>query len=286
MNLAKNFLKTIVGTKDTVKVRRDMQRKNIRKHLWLAQKPRRGGKMLKPVAPYVLSDEEFRIFANTIESLKTPTGHSSNLGKNIRSKKFGRLKSHDYHVLIQQLLPLALRGLLKPGPRMTVMRMCKVYRQIYTKVYNPAEFESLESDVAESLALLEMEFHPSFFDIMTHLPYHLVEELDMCGPVTARWIYPVERYMKTLKGYIRNMARPEASMAEGYLKEECLGFVTKYLQSFDVVQRCVWDAEEEYGDMEEVLEGARKPYMMSPELHDAAHQYVLKNVAAMQPLYM
>lgn len=285
MNLAKNFLKTIVGTKDSVKVRRDMQRKNIRKHLWLAQNPRRGGKMLKPAAPYVLSDEEFRIFATTIENVKTPTGHSSDLGKHIRSKKFGGLKSHDYHVLIQQLLPLALRGLLKPGPRMAVMRMCKVYRRICTKVYNPAEFESLQSDVAESMALLEMEFPPSFFDIMTHLPYHLVEELDLCGPVTARWMYPVERYMKTLKGYVRNMARPEASMAEGYVKEECLGFVTEYLQSFDVVQRRVWDAEEEYGDVEEVLEGAGKPFMMTPELRDAAHQYVLKNVAAMQPLY-
>jgi hypothetical protein len=140
--------------------------------------------------------------------------------------------------------------------------------------------------VAESLALLEIEFLPSFFDIMTHLSYHLVDELDLCGLVTARWMYPVERYMKTLKGYVWNMARLEASMAEGYLKEECLGFVTEYLQSFDVVQRHVWDAEEEYGDAEEVLEDIGKPYMMSPELRDATHQYVLKNVAAMQPLYM
>jgi hypothetical protein len=44
-------------------------------------------------------------------------------------------------------------------------------------------------------------------------------------------MYPVERYMKTLKGYVRNMAQLEASMAEGYLKDECLGFVTEYLQS-------------------------------------------------------
>jgi hypothetical protein len=29
--------------------------------------------MLKPAALYILMDEEFRIFANTIKSLKTPT---------------------------------------------------------------------------------------------------------------------------------------------------------------------------------------------------------------------
>jgi hypothetical protein len=28
---------------------------------------------------------------------------------------------------------------------------------------------------------------------------------------------------------VRNMARLEASIGEGYLKDECLGFVTEYL---------------------------------------------------------
>jgi hypothetical protein len=65
------------------------------------------------------------------------------------------------------------------------------------------------------MALLEMEFLPSFFDIMTHLPYHLVQGPDFCGPVTTRWMYPIERYMKTLKDYVRNMARPKASSAKG-----------------------------------------------------------------------
>lgn len=41
-------------------------------------------------------------------------------------------------------------------------------------------------------------------------------------------------------------------MAEGYILDECLGFVTKYLQSFKVVQWCVWDANEEEVDVGEV----------------------------------
>jgi len=57
----------------------------------------------------------------------------------------------------------------------------------------------LQNDVAISLALMEMHFPPSFFDIMTHLPYHLMDELDICGPVASRWMYPIERYMKNLK---------------------------------------------------------------------------------------
>lgn len=285
MNLAKNFLKTISGKKDSVKVRRDLQRRNIRPHLWLTPNPKNPAKMLKPAAPYVLTDAEFESFVGCIESLKTPTGYSSDLGKHLRKKNFGGLKSHDYHVLMQQIMPLALRDLMQPGPRMAVMRMSKVFRRICTKVYNPADFPSLQADVAESMALLEMEFPPSFFDIMTHHPYHLVQELDLCGPVSARWMYPIERYMKTLKSHVRNMARPEACMAEGYLKDECIGFVTEYLQSFEATDRRVWDADEEYGDAEDVLQGAGKPYVMTVVLRDLAHRYVLSNVSCMQQLY-
>jgi hypothetical protein len=117
---------------------------------------------------------------------------------------------------------------------------------------------------------------------MIHLPYHLVQELDLCGPVASRCMYLVERYMKTLKNYVKNMARLEASMAEGYLKDECIGFITEYLQRFEAVQRRVWDAEEEYGDAEEVPEGTRKPYVMTSALRDLAHQYVLTNASIMQ----
>ena len=214
--------------------------------------------MVKPTASYVITEFEFQVFVKCIESLKTPTSYSSNLGKHLRKKNFGGLKSHDYHVLMQQILPLALRDLMQVGPRMAVMRMSKVFHRICTKVYNPAEFESLEAEVAETMSLLEMEFPPSFFDIMTHLPYHLVQELDLCGPVSARWMYPIERYMKTLKNQVRNMARPEACMAEGYLKDECIGFIMEYLQSFKVTNRRIWDADEEYGDAEEVLQGTGK----------------------------
>jgi hypothetical protein len=81
--------------------------------------------------------------------------------------------------------------------------------------------------------LVEMHFPSSFFDIMTHLLYHIVDELDLCGPVSTRWIYPMERYMKTLKTYVHNnMVRPEGSMVEGYIRNECLGFIIEYLQRF------------------------------------------------------
>jgi hypothetical protein len=50
--------------------------------------------------------------------------------------------------------------------------------------------------VAISLSFLEKKFPPSFFDVMTHLLLHVVEELDICGQVHSRWMYPMEQMMK------------------------------------------------------------------------------------------
>lgn len=41
----------------------------------------------------------------------------------------------------------------------------------------------------------------------------------------------IYRYMKTLKAYVKNFARPEACMAEGYLAGECLAFFLEFLQN-------------------------------------------------------
>jgi hypothetical protein len=43
---------------------------------------------------------------------------------------------------------------------------------------------------------LELMIPPSFFDVMTHLVIHLVEVLDLCGPVHIRWMNFF------LKGYV------------------------------------------------------------------------------------
>ena len=72
------------------------------------------------------------------------------------------------------------------------------------------------------------DFSTGFFDIMMHLPVHLADEARLGGLVCYRWMYPVERYLRTLKGYVKNKARPEGSIAEGYISEECLTFCSRF----------------------------------------------------------
>jgi hypothetical protein len=65
-------------------------------------------------ASYALTKEEKEIFFDAIFSIKIPSGFSSNIKGiiNIVEKKFQNLKSHDCHVLMTQLLPIASRGIL------------------------------------------------------------------------------------------------------------------------------------------------------------------------------
>ena len=58
---------------------------------------------------------------------------------------------------------------------------------------------------------------------------HLITDVRLCGPFYFRWMYPFERYMKVLKGYVRNHNQLEGCIAECYLAEEAVEFCTEYL---------------------------------------------------------
>ena len=287
-NFAKNVLKTICGCKekDSVKVRRDMEREGIHRHLWMTRDPNHPSRMVKPRANYVLTPSEFDIFCTRLENVKVPTGYcSEEIGTLIRNKKFGALKSHDYHVLMQTLLPLALRGLMDQSTRYAIMRASRVFRRICARVWDPAQGEHLREDVAVTMCLMEMTFPPTLFNVMSHLPMHLVNELIILGPPQVRWMYPIERNMMTLKNHVRNRARPEASIAHGYLMDETMGYATSYMHGFDVVRRRVWDADPEDSAEFEVLEGAPVDFILTRPQRDSMHKFVLRNNTLTAPLY-
>ncbi|KAG5600624.1 hypothetical protein H5410_031994 [Solanum commersonii] len=56
--------------------------------------------------------------------------------------------------------------------------------------------------------------------------------------LTYRWMYPIERYLDTLKSYVRNCACPEGSIAEAYIENECLAFFSSYLEGGDLRSYC------------------------------------------------
>ena len=62
-----------------------------------------------------------------LNSIKVPSGYFSNIHGiiNVKEKKIQNLKSHDCHVLITQLLPVILRGVLPENVRLAVVNFVR-----------------------------------------------------------------------------------------------------------------------------------------------------------------
>ena len=58
-----------------------------------------------------------------LNSIKVPSGYSSNIKRllNLKEKKFAHVKSHDCHVLMTQLIPVALIDILSANVRVTII---------------------------------------------------------------------------------------------------------------------------------------------------------------------
>jgi hypothetical protein len=242
MHVEKNVCDSLIGTllnikgktKDTENARLDMVEMGIREALAPQSTDTR---TFLPPACHTLSRKEKKNFCMCLRSIKVPHGYSSNVKSLVSMKdlKLVGLKSHDCHVLMQQLLPVAIRGILPKKVRDVLTRLCLFFNAFCSKVINPKKLDELENEGAVILCQLEMYFPPSFFDIMVHLIVHLVSEIRLCGPVYLRWMYPVERYMKILKGYVKNQHRPEASIVEKYIAEEAIEFCSDYMSEADAI---------------------------------------------------
>ena len=98
-----SFLGVYGKTKDTPESRQDHQHMHERDGLHPEK--------YEGLASYALTKEEKEIFFEVLSSTKVPSGFSSNIKGiiNMAEKKFQNLKSHDCHVIMTQLLSVALR---------------------------------------------------------------------------------------------------------------------------------------------------------------------------------
>ncbi|KAI9083341.1 hypothetical protein K1719_034707 [Acacia pycnantha] len=101
-------------------------------------------------------------------------------------------------------------------------------REICASEINVEKLRHLEASMPITLCKLEMIFPPSLFDSMEHLPVHLAYEAKVGGPQQYRWMYPFERFLRTLKHKIKNPRYVEGSIAEAYLVEEAAKFASYY----------------------------------------------------------
>jgi hypothetical protein len=86
---------------------------------------------------------------------------------------------------------------------------------------------------------------PTFFNAQEHYLIHQVEEIEICGPIHTRSMWMVERHLKSLNALVRQRARPEGFMVEGYMVYKSTVYISQYLPkleapTMDAVDR-IWD---------------------------------------------
>ncbi|KAF7152180.1 hypothetical protein RHSIM_Rhsim01G0163400 [Rhododendron simsii] len=209
----------------------------------------RGSRTYLPPASFTLSKDDKRIFCKRLFDLKVPDGYSSNIGNcvSMDELKVTGLKSHDCHVLMLQLFPVALKGLLPTGPRNAIFRLCAFFNRLCQRVIDQEEMASLEDEVVETLCTLE-------------------------------------RHMKIYKQSVGNHARPEGCIAERFLVEECITFCSRHMKSMETTNMGPHNQDFE---SDVILEGrpisAATSNTLTDEVLESAHRYVLFNTAIVEP---
>ena len=287
MHIVKGVAENLLGflnvhgkTRDTAASRNDMVKMRIRPNL--APEPRGNGTVRLPPAQYTLSKAEKTSMLQCLKSIKVPSGYSSNISAKVQMKnlKLIGLKSHDCHVLMTQLLPVAIRGIMNPPVRRTITKLCFFYNSICSKVIDPEALPKLQSDLVETMCEMEMHFPPSFFDIMVHVTIHLVREIGLCGPVFLRYMYPFERAMGVIKRMVKSRSRPEGNIVETYVAEEIIEFVSDYLQGVHPVGL---PRSRHEGRLQGVGTIGAKPIFAKYDLRQKAHNKVLQSSSVVAP---
>ena len=79
------------------------------------------------------------------------------------------MKSHDCHMLITHILPVAIRGIMDAHVRETLFGLCNFFDIISRKSVGVRQLRRLQEEIMVILCELEIYFPPAFFEVMVHL---------------------------------------------------------------------------------------------------------------------
>ena len=77
---------------------------------------------------------------------------------NVAEKKISSLKSHDYHILLQYLIPIATHSLLPDNVYDAIVRLSKFFHLLCQKTLNRDILTELHQDIVLVLGKLETIF--------------------------------------------------------------------------------------------------------------------------------
>jgi hypothetical protein len=164
-------------TKDNVKARVDLATLCDRPKLQM-KPPRSGKTWSKPKAKFVLTRPQRREVLEWIQTLMSPDGYAANLrrGVNLSTMRVKGMKSHDYHIWIEWLLPAMVRGYIPEHVWLVLVELSYFFCQLCAKELSRTVIIDLERMAPVLLYKLEKIFPPDFFVPIQHLILHLPYE--------------------------------------------------------------------------------------------------------------
>ena len=96
--------------------------------------------------------------------MQVPSRYIATLQTHVRNGKLAGLKSHDHHVLIEQIMSAAIRHMLKPGPREAIIKIENFFQCRCSKAIDLSTIPDLLECMAKALCLFVMWFPPRFFN--------------------------------------------------------------------------------------------------------------------------
>jgi hypothetical protein len=179
-NVGESLFHTILNipekTKDNVKARVDQEKLCDRKGLNMRPPGANRRNWVKPDSDFYLkSPQKKEAFGWLKHIVKFPDGYCSNLSKgvNVSTGRVTGLKSHDYHIWIERLMPVMVRGYLPERVWRVLAELSHFFRTLCAKEICANMMKKLHTKVPELLWKLEIIFPPGFFTLMAHLVLHL-----------------------------------------------------------------------------------------------------------------
>ena len=115
------------------------------------------GKLTCLEAPYALYRREKDLICKTLYHLKVPIGYSVNWRHKVslEGTELKNIKSHDYHILLQQLLPVLLMHAFQSHKplRVAIQQLSIFFNILCSKVINRAEPQKMKVKVVETLCV-------------------------------------------------------------------------------------------------------------------------------------
>jgi hypothetical protein len=153
MHIEKNFFDNVFNTlmnvpnktKDNEKSRRDLEKHCYQRELELVRQS--NGKMGIPKARYTLTTQEAKLVCQWVKELRMPDGYASNLAwcADVNKGVISGMKSHDCHVFMQNLIPIAFRSLSelvwKP-----LIEISQFFKDIFCSSIKVTDLDKMEQD--------------------------------------------------------------------------------------------------------------------------------------------